>query len=58
MTREEIQQEILEIERIRAEFEQRLAALKVEEDGIVRDFIKKLEEQKINEVRTLLTQQP
>ena len=57
MTQEEIQREILEIEKIHSSFDQRLALLKKEQNNLVNDFLKKLENRKIEEVRASLVQQ-
>ena len=56
MTQEEIQREILEIEKIHSSFDQRLALLKKEQNNLVNDFLKKLENRKIEEVRASLAQ--
>ena len=57
MTQEQIQGQINEIEQIYSEFRSKLAILKREQNAIVSDFLKDLENNKLQEIRNLIASQ-
>lgn len=57
MTQEQIQEQINEIEQIYSEFRSKLAILKREQNNIVSDFLKDLENNKLQEIRNLIANQ-
>ena len=57
MTEEQIQEQINEIEQIYADFRNKLALLKNEQNVIVTGFLKDLENNKLQEIRNIITTQ-
>lgn len=57
MTQAEIQLQINEIEEIYADFWAKLLVLKREQDTIVADFLKDLENNKLQEIRNIIANQ-
>ena len=57
MTEQQIQEQINEIEQIYADFHSKLALLKQEQNAIVADFLKDLENNKLQEIRNLIAGQ-
>jgi len=51
MTEQKIQRQMNQIEAIYADFKRRLNTLKAEQDTIISNFLKSLEEQKLQELR-------
>lgn len=51
MTEQEIQENMTQIEAIYADFQNRLGQLKKEQDGIISNFLKNLENSKIEEIK-------
>lgn len=51
MTEQEIQENITQIETIYADFQSRLGQLKKEQAAIISDFLKNLENSKIEEIK-------